>query len=313
MGKEIQTVNYNIDTRRQASVTGATQRNQPLVKVTRRQQNQILAINLVRNGGAPVDDLITNTDVFSWVAELKDDFDQTTVVQMKTTNSGINQIGDRPDLDILNGKLSVQLDADTAELLTSLGAAAGALSGFTLNMELQIRDFGNPLPKAVFRWDTDSGDGLTVLNIIDDAGAGPGPTPIVLFYTIVEIDALLAGKEELQTFQTGVIDFVAGATTAVVTIPGPNAFIPLRVFDRTDTITGGGVAHEFQIETDAPRDLMSVPQQSLSNLVNKMTRVDISDDIIVLPGEIIRVKFPTVSTFATHTGRVVLNGLLVGA
>ena len=310
MALEIQTINYNIDTRRQSSSSGATLRNQALPQITRRQQDQVLAINLLRTLGGAVTDLINADDTFVWVAELKDDFDQTTTVQMKTFNVNINRIGDRPDLDVVNGKLSVLLDADTLELLGTLGAGPGATGTVTLSMELQIRNLGAPLPKAVYRWDVDKKDGLIVLNIIDDAGAGPGPTPVNEFYTIPEIDAIVAGLEQLQSPapNTGV-DAKVAATETVFNIPAVTEYIARTGYVVTRTITGAAGLPTIQWKTSAGLILSPAIAMSASEAqVGHIMEFELDNEIIIPAADVVQAEITIAGTSTTHTIDYKFNG-----
>lgn len=310
MALEIQTINYNIDTRLQSSSTGTTLRNQDLPRITRRQQNQVLAINLLRDDGSPVSDVINADDVFSWVAELKDDFDLSTTPQMKTLNANINRIGDRPDLDILNGKLSVLLDADTQELLDTLKDDATAISSVTLNMELQIRNLGDSLAKAIYRWDVDNGDGLIVLNIADDAGAGPGPTPVGDFYTKTEIDSFLLTKEELQSplANTGV-DAKVAAVQNVFTLPALTEHIAQTGYVVTRAIAGLAGLPTIQWKTSGGLILSpAIVMLASEAVIGRIMEFELDNGIIIPAGDIIQAEVTNAATSTTHTIDYKYNG-----
>ncbi len=310
MALEIQTVNYNIDTRRQSSSSGATLRNQALPQITRRQQNQVLAINLLRTLGGAVSDLINANDVFSWVAELKDDFDLTTIAQMKTLNANINRIGDRPDLDIVNGKLSVLLDADTQELLDTLKDDDTAISNVTLSMELQIRNFGDLLPKAIYRFDVDKGDGLIVLNIMDDAGAGPGPTPVGDFYDKPTIDSFLAAKEELQSPAANIgVDAKVVAVENVFTMPALTEHKAVAGDVVTRVITGLAGLPTIQWKTSGGLILSAaVAMIADEAVVGGIMHFELDNGIIIPPPDIVQAEITIAGTSTTHTIDYKYNG-----
>ena len=308
MALQIIPITYNIETGRQSSAGGTTKRNQDLPIISRRQKDIVLAIDLVRSDGSAVDDLIELTDTFTWAVD--DDFDQTTVPKMKTTNSGFNIPGDRPDLDKVNGKLSLRMDADTAPLATDLGTGAGAKAKKTYDMELQIFAAAAPNAKAVFLFDTELGDGIIVKNILDDAGTGPDPTPVINFYNITQIDSFLIDKEALQSppAATG-IDAKIAATTNLYTLAAATEYIPQKLYALTREITGAAGFPTIQAKTSGGLILSPAIAMSASEAqVGHLMEIVLDNEIIIPAADIIQAEITLAGTSTSHSLDFKFNG-----
>jgi len=308
MALQIISINYNIETGRQSSSGGTTKRNQDLPIISRRQKDIVLAIDLVRSNGSAVSDLIELTDTFTWAVDL--DFDQTTVPKMKTTNSGFNIPGDRPDLDIVNGKLSLRMNADTGELATDLGIGTGAKSKRTYSMELQIFALAAGNAKGIFLFDTELGDGITVKNILDDAGTGPAPTPVINFYDIAQIDSFLADKENLQSppGPTG-IDAKIAADTNVFTLPAATEYKAGTGDTITREITGAAGLPTIQWKTSGGLILSPAIAMSASEAqVGHIMEVELDNEIIIPAADIVQAEITIAGTSTTHTVDFKFNG-----
>ena len=82
------------------------------------QQNLVLAIDVVNSDGSPATDLFNLSDTFSLA--IAQDFNHGTPVLTETLDAGFNLVADRADVDVVNGKLSVQLDGFKEDMVTFL-------------------------------------------------------------------------------------------------------------------------------------------------------------------------------------------------
>ncbi len=265
------------------------------------QQNIVLHIDVVEDDGVtPVTDLFNTTDTF--FLAIAQDFDHATTVLTDTDDSGFNNLADRADLDVENGKLSVRLDGFRAELVAFFLTLADRREQ-TVDAQIKVRNMGEPNQKKVLSFR------IVLKNVLERGGVGPAP-PTDNFFTKGETISLIA---VLEPIQTGTIDFKVAATHTLFTVPTDKAYIVDKISDRTDVISGGGVAHSYKVKTDAPLDISSV-FLSASVAVDQISREDIQHDFIILPaGTIIQVEITNGSTFTTHDGRFILSGRLVDA
>lgn len=292
--KLLTSIFYNVESQKQSNSRGQSKGTirQPIV--TLKQQNLVIGVDFVDSDGVPVTDLLTLTDTFSFTAD--NDFATGTPLKLLSTDSEFNIVGDRPDLDVVNGKISFRIDAATLDLETLLGTEDFK----ELTGEIKIFDAATTNPKAVFRLT------ITANNLVDNSGAGPSPSPVALFFTKIEVIALLAGKEDLGSGQSTTIDFTVSGTTDIFTVLVDTVYRLEDVGDRTDSISGSGSPHTFKVKTSAG-DLTSV-LTSHATAVNEFTRIVTTHDVLLLAGTIVQYEVIDPSTFTTHTGRGMIGG-----
>ena len=145
----------------------------------------------VRSNGSAVTDLFSLTD--SWGLSADDDYDVASALMLQSLDAEFNIANDRSDLDVVNGKISFRIDADVTELSDGLGV----LPEIDLKGEIQVFNSGEANPKAVFRLD------MVARNLVDNASAGPSPTPAASCYTKTQADALVPGKEAMTVRAPG--------------------------------------------------------------------------------------------------------------
>ncbi len=285
----------NIERDRQTSATGQDVSQKELPTVTLSQKNLVLGIDLIREGGGAVTDILLANDSFSFAAD--DDFDSGSTPLMLSPDVEFNVPGDRPDLDIVNGKISVRLDADTAELGTSLGTTREKV----ITGEIKAFNSSETNPKLISHFQ------ILARNLVEGGGV-PG-APVSNFYTKAEADALFYTKAAVDAlvagglpFESANVDFKTPATHNIATVPAGKKWLPLWFFDRTDAITTPAAAASIKLKTDGPRDLTSVVVSD-SNAVDDITRVQLTDTTLVLAGEILQAEITVGSTAATHDGK----------
>lgn len=289
MAKKIFKFFYNIDTFQISDVDGNTLGDASFPQTFLKQQDLVLAIDFVRNLGLPVTDLFTLTDAFGFAADK--DFSTATALLMQTSDSGFNVLNDRPDLDVENGKISVQLDADTTQLESFLGVSQIE----TIEAEIQLFAAAATNPKGVFQFK------LKVRNLVDNAGAGPSPTPAGSFYTKVEIDSFLLGKEDLRTRPKSGVDATVAATSDIQTIPTLRGRIVKNFFIRTTELTGLAGLPTVKVQTDAPVELIGpTVMPAGAGVAGGIMRMKTLHDKFIAAGEKIQLVVTVAGTSTTH-------------
>jgi len=294
-----QIFNVNIDQNIISTPAGVGASTDQVPIVTLTQKNIVFVIDLLLDAGLRADFLIEATDTFAFAADV--DFNPATANMMVSTNAEFNITGDRSDLDVTGGKISVRVDADTLPLENGLGIQPE----IQLFGEIKIFAAAAINPKVIFTFP------ILARNTVDNS-TSPLP-PISNFYTKAEVDALLAAFAEQDTFATASpVDVTGLATHSLFTVPAGKIFIPEVLYDITDTISGGGVAHQYKLKTDLPRDLSSV-LVSDSDTVDEFKRVDIADTTAVRAGRVVQVEVTTASTFTTHNVIFAVGGRMIDA
>lgn len=304
MAQQLTSIFFNVDSGALSNSAGLSKSGQfvkPIIYL--KQKDLILSVDFIRADGTAVDDLFLANDTWGFAAD--DDFDTGSTLMMQSGDSEFNIALDRPDLSITNGRISLRLDADTTELTTALAATAE----IEIKGEIQCFNFGETNPKAVFRI------GLTVRNLVDNAGAGPAPAPVGSFYTKAEADALLGGKEELQTITTVGIDMKVLATTNLFTIGTGRKSIPKAVYVNTTAITGASGMPKIKVVTDGGAELFPATKMDASGegVVGGLMRLELTHDKMLAAGEIVQLEVTDAGTSTTHTVSAFYNGLDVSA
>jgi len=176
------------------------------IKVTL-SQNPIWGITCLKDDGEA--QTFELTDTFSFVAD--NDFNAATTEPIRSPNSEFNVPGDWVSLDVVNGLISVRIDANTAELQTKLGTTNSEVE---LIGELQVFAAAATEPYIVSRFQ------VITRNLVDKSGVVPPPV-ITGFYSSAQVDSLLIDKEDLITYDSlPNIDVKSAAATNLVAMSG---------------------------------------------------------------------------------------------
>jgi hypothetical protein len=131
------------------------------------------------------------TDMMVFSASIDNNFNHADTLMSKTYNAEINVAGDRDDLSVATGKLSIQVNANTTEFGTKLGTSPDIDAMFELKAHLAAYIDGTlqAFPVFVARFP------IVCLNMLDIDNL-PDPTEPAdgSYYNTTEVDALLAGK-----------------------------------------------------------------------------------------------------------------------
>ena len=297
MAKKIFKFFYNIDTFQISDINGNTLGDSAFPQTFLKQQDLVLAIDFIRNEGVAVTDLFLNDDVFGFAAA--QDFDVATALLLQTSDSGFNVSGDRPDLDVPNGKISVQIDADSGPLATFLGVSQIE----TLEAEIQLFAAAATNPKGVFQFK------IKARNLVDNAGAGPAPAPVGSFYTKIEEDAFHAGLEALRTRFLAGVDATVAATSDIHTVPALRTRL-VRFFDiRTTAITGAAGMPTIRIKTAAGVELVPPTAMTVAQgVVGGHMRLETVHDKVLAAGEKTQVEVTVAGTSTTHVFTIYDDG-----
>ena len=263
----------NVETNTQALEDGTPAPNSAFPAVFFQQKNLVIAVDFIDGSGNAVTNLFNNDDSFSWAAD--DDFNRAVLPWMLTGNSGFNQPGDRPDLSIVNGRLSYRIDANTTEYDTEIGV----LRDKQLSAQIKAFNAGETEPKSVFN------HFIQAFNLIENTGAGP-PAPVSNFYTKAEADALHAGLESLRTRPKLAIDAKVSATTEIHEVPALRARMVENYRIRTTAITGAAGMPSIEIKTDGGAIL--VPETAMlasEGVVGGLMRLKSVHNRILAAGE----------------------------
>lgn len=302
MAQLLTSIFYNIETGKQSNSSGLSKSVFAVPIVYLKQKDLIINVDFVRANGAAVTDLFTLTDTWGFSAD--DDFDVGSALQLQSSDGEFNVPGDRSDLDVVNGKISFRIDADTTELTTALAA----LSDLELTGEIQVFNAAETNPKAVFRFK------ITARNLVDNASAGPAPVPAASFYTKGETDALLGGKEDLRTRPVLPVDATVGATTDIQTTPAIRKRIVKNYYIETTAITGAAAMPDIEIKTDGGAILVPATTMLVSEgVVGGLMRLKTVHNRILAAAEKTQVRIAVAGTSTTHVLTVYDDGIEVDA
>lgn len=292
----------NVNTKTQALADGTPAPNSAVPSVFFQQKNLVLAVNFIDDSGNLVTTLFTATDSFSFAAD--EDFDRSaTLPWILTPDSGFNVPGDRPDLDVAGGKISIRLDANTGRF----GTGIGVLRDKQLNAQIKAFSAAETEPKSVFS------HFIEAFNLIENTGAGP-TAPVSNFYTKAEADALHAGLEDLRTRLATSIDAKVAATTDIQTTPALRARIVKNFIIRTTAITGAAGLPSIEIKTDGGAILVADTVMPVgAGVVGGLMRLESTHDKILAAGEKTQLRIVTPGTSTTHIISVYDDGIEVDA
>lgn len=197
----------NVDRGFQSQENGKAKiQNGQEIKVTL-SQNPIWGLTCLKDDGTA--QTFALTDTFSFVADT--DFNVATTEPLRSGNSKFNVPGDWVSLDVVNGLISVRIDANTAELQTKLGTTK---SEIIMIGELQVFAAAATEPYIIARFT------VIARNLVDQSGVVPPPI-VSGFYSSAQVDSLLADKEDLITYDAlPDIDVKAAASTNLVVMSG---------------------------------------------------------------------------------------------
>lgn len=222
------------------------------IKVTL-SQNPIWGLTCLKDDGtAQTFDL---TDTFSFVADT--DFNVATTEPLRSGNSEFNVPGDWVSLDVVNGLISVRIDANTAELQTKLGTTK---SEITMIGELQVFAAAATEPYIISRFT------VIARNIVDQSGVVPPPI-VSGFYSSAQVDSLLAGKEPLSLRGLAVSAFDATATPSVSIFTADDDTLLVAMYFVMVTLTGS-VTTNFNYSLGITGDLTKFLNAVDANLVD---------------------------------------------
>lgn len=114
-----------------------------------------------------------------------------------------------------------------------------------------------------------------------------------------------------DVFPSPTLDYTATGVTDILTVPVGRIFAVYFCMDHTNVISGAGpTPHTYKIKTDSGVDIIPA-FISVADALNKFTRREAADEIVLVAGEKVQVEITIGSTFTTHTGRVFIHGLEV--
>lgn len=115
---------------------------------------------------------------------------------------------------------------------------------------------------------------------------------------------LASGEAQSTTLD---VDFTNAEDNTVYTVPTGKKFYPKLGIQVTDTITGSGTQHSYKWMVDAV-DLM--PEEQSSMVLANDLDVDGLDAKFYPAGSVVKLSITTGSTYTTHTGKAILQGVL---
>ena len=297
---------YNIETRKLSNAAGLSRSGAAVVvpAVYLKQENPIFHVDFIRSDGSLVTDVFLADDVWGFAGD--DDFDPGSTNMLLSADDQFNLPADRPDLDVAGGKICYRVNGDSAELDAAFVALSNVEKLPKFFGEIQNFNLAAANPKSIFRFDMDA------LNLVNNAGAGPAPTPIGDFYTKVETDAKLAGKEDLRTRPVTGIDATVAATTTANTIPALRKRI-VKFYDiETTAITGTAGMPDIEIKTDGGAIIVPPTTMLVAEaVVGGLMRLETVHNRMLAAGEIVQVRIATAGTSTTHVISVFDDGVEV--
>ena len=187
---------------------------------------------------------------------------------METLNGDFNVIGQRSDLDVVNGKISFKADADTTEFDTEIGVKESE----QLFSQIEVYENGETKPYLVPKF-------IVIANNLVCGPTSPTP-PLTDYFTKAETLSLLEDKEDLRIRKLVPV-FDATATPSVVlhTVTASTVGVPIALYLRIETLTGSitnNFVYDLGITGDLTKYINGGTAPAGFDAVNEILPIDLS-------------------------------------